>query len=145
MVIKEIVGKRGFTLLELLMVVIVLGVLAALMLPQYQGFVEKARAAEGINTIGAIKSGEALYKMENGSYVDCADAAAISTNLGVTVPPAANALWTYAVSGAGAATYVVTATRTANKAGGQTGATIIMTWTDAGGAVWGGTHTGRPR
>ena len=53
--------RKGFTLLELVIVVIVLGVLASIALPQYAGFVEKARAAEAVATIGSIKTAEIAY------------------------------------------------------------------------------------
>ena len=46
-------NKKAFTLLELLMVVIIIGILATLAVPQYQNFREKAIAAEAIRICGA--------------------------------------------------------------------------------------------
>ncbi len=133
-------GKtKGFTLLELLMVVIIVGVLASLALPQYAGFVEKARAAEATATIGAIKNAQALYKLENGNY------SSVLADLGMgSVPTSGDAqYWTYGTAGTAGTSYTITATRSGKKAAGHTGETIILTWTDANTPpeAWSGTYT----
>jgi prepilin-type N-terminal cleavage/methylation domain-containing protein len=55
-------GTQGFTLLELLMVVVMIAILAAIALPQYIKSAEKARATEAIQILGAIRSAESRYK-----------------------------------------------------------------------------------
>ncbi len=134
-------GKAGFTMLELLMVVIIIGILATLAVPQYMNFVEKARAAEAVNTMGAIRSAENLYKLENGSYTSNPN------NLGITFPVSGtNTYWTYAISGAGETSFSITATRTSRKAPtDMIGKTVILTWNDATGETWSGSHIGAPR
>jgi len=47
--------KKGFTLLELLIVVIIIGILATVALPQYTTTIEKARSAEAVINVGAIR------------------------------------------------------------------------------------------
>ncbi|MFC1667272.1 type IV pilin protein [Candidatus Omnitrophota bacterium] len=53
--------KKGFTLLEVLIVTIIIGVLAAIALPQYVSTIEKARSAEGAIHIGSLRSSMLRY------------------------------------------------------------------------------------
>lgn len=46
--------KQGFTLIELMVVVLIIGILSSVALPQYQKSVEKARAAEALSTLGSL-------------------------------------------------------------------------------------------
>ena len=134
--------RKGFTLIELIMVVIIIGVLAAIALPQYAGFVERARTTEAVNAIGSLKVSEEAVRVETGSYLTCADIAAITSGLGITF---SGVNWTYATVGTAGTSVTMTATRTAAN-GGVAGQTIILTWTAATQAgVWSGTHPNRPR
>lgn len=67
--------KAGFTLIELMVVVIIVGVLAAASVPLYQGNVRRAIRAEAIATMGSIRSAQRVYRAEHGVYFTSADAA----------------------------------------------------------------------
>ena len=62
-------NPQGFTLLELMMVVIIIAILASIALPQYIRLTEKARASEAINVLGAIRASEMRYKSQSPTFV----------------------------------------------------------------------------
>ena len=60
--------KRAFTLIELLVVVLIIGILSAIALPQYQRAVDKSRYATMIQTARSIENAQDVFYMENGYY-----------------------------------------------------------------------------
>lgn len=54
-------NKQGFTLIEMLVVVLIIGILAAVALPQYEKSVSRARAAEAMTTSKTILDAAAIY------------------------------------------------------------------------------------
>ena len=59
--------KRGFTLLELIIVVIILGVLATLGFQQYARAIERSRGAEGRTIIGQVRTAAVAFYTERNS------------------------------------------------------------------------------
>ena len=63
-------GKKGFTLIELMVVVIIVGILAAAAVPIYRGQIKRAIAAEGEALLGSVRTAELVYYSEHGKYLD---------------------------------------------------------------------------
>jgi type IV pilus assembly protein PilA len=57
--------QKGFTLIELMIVVAIIGILAAVALPAYQDYTKRARVTEGFNLAAAAKTGVADYFAAN--------------------------------------------------------------------------------
>lgn len=60
--------QRGFTLIEVLVVVVILGILAALIVPRIMDRPDEARVIAAKNDIRAIQSALNLYRLDNGVY-----------------------------------------------------------------------------
>jgi len=70
---------KGFTLVELIIVIIIVGILASIGLTQYSKVVEKSRAAEARMILGTLRSAQIANYFDVGSYVAVA-------SLGVGAP-----------------------------------------------------------
>ena len=106
------IKRGGFTLLELMVVVIIIGVLASIAWPRYIFITEKSRTSEAKSILGQIRSAEIGYFTENDAYTTNL------TKLSVDVPMACNAsfYYSYSIAGGGVS---FTATATRCTAGGR--------------------------
>lgn len=66
-------GLKGFTLIELLIGVVVIGVLAAVGVPTYMNFLQKARETRIIHYMRAVQKGQELWRAEADSLGYCGD------------------------------------------------------------------------
>ena len=71
-------SEKGFTLIEMMVVVIIVGVLAAIAVPTYTGYVKRATTAEATSTCGAIWGAMQIYALES-DLVAASDRAAIDS------------------------------------------------------------------
>ncbi len=63
-------GSRGFTLIELMVVIVILGILAGLIVPRIMGRPEEAKQLKAKIQIESLETTLKLYKLDNGSYPD---------------------------------------------------------------------------
>ena len=73
--------NKAFTLIEILIVVLIIGSLAAIAVPKYQKAVDKARAAEAITILKNITEAQEVYYLANGEYTDDLENLDIKINL----------------------------------------------------------------
>lgn len=78
--------QKGFTLIELMIVVAIIGILAAIAIPQYQNYVTRAKYQDGSAALESIKTATALCIQENGGDPTACDTDA---DIGTTMPTSA--------------------------------------------------------
>ena len=122
---------RAFTLTEMVIVVVLVGILASMALPRYIRVVEKGRTAEARHVLGLIRDAEIAYYLEFDAYVNSLGP------LGMLLPNTsacnANYYFYYTIAGA-PGTFRVTATRCTGSAGKRPGGfqTYVINITEAG-------------
>ncbi len=81
--------KKGFTLAELLITIVILAVLAAIALPNFRKSSDKANAYLAVATLRSIRAAEQAYFAKNGTYWLATNPTAndFRTNLGVEIAP----------------------------------------------------------
>ena len=91
--------EAGFTLLELLMVVIIIGILATMAMPAYFKTTERTRASEALSILGTIRGAELRYKAQdpNNKYTTSLDA--LDTSVPGSTGQPLSSIWTYSISG----------------------------------------------
>lgn len=123
-------GKRGFSLIELLIVVLIIAILTILSSIIYSNYVRSGRRADGMDATSSIALAEERYRSNNSTYGTLTQAWS-----GGTSSPAG--YYTMAVSSNTATGYTITATATGDQANDieNTTSCATLTYTVSNGSV----------
>ncbi|MCK4864967.1 MAG: prepilin-type N-terminal cleavage/methylation domain-containing protein [Gammaproteobacteria bacterium] len=73
---------HGFTLIELMITMAIIGILAAIAIPSYNGYIKTAKMSEAHNNLAALRLAEEEYFLENNEYFDGNGWSAVQTASG---------------------------------------------------------------
>jgi type IV pilus assembly protein PilA len=82
--------QKGFTLIELMIVIAIIGILAAIAIPAYQNYTIRAQVTEGISLAAGWKTAISEYYAQNGAFPTCSTTVAAGAAGCVSVTGASN-------------------------------------------------------
>jgi prepilin-type N-terminal cleavage/methylation domain-containing protein len=95
---SDIIRQRAFTLMEMLVVIVIIGILGTLSITHFMGSQESALDKEAYSNLKLIAAAEKIYRMEAGEYVAAGNETAINTALRLMLPTGATRKWRYSVT-----------------------------------------------
>lgn len=102
-------SRKGFTLLEMMVVVVIIGILAGLAITQYHTAQDKALEREATSNLKLIAAAERVYRLETGAFVNCSNNSMLNGFLSLMLS-VNNPKWNYTVFNASATNFTANAT-----------------------------------
>ena len=145
-------ARRGFTTIELLIALVILGVLLAIALPNFQSSIRKGRRSEAFSALSVVQQAQERHRSTNAAFTTLLTAAPTATPPGLGLPATRTPTGYYdlAVSSANATTYVATATAVSGTSQANDGDCAVLAVRIEGGNIrygsgtsidWTGTNT----
>jgi len=75
--------SKGFTLVELIIVIVIVGILSIVAVPIYRGYTKKAIATEAKALLGSIATAQRVYYAEFGNYYEISSSVTFNTTLDI--------------------------------------------------------------
>ena len=137
--IRRSTAVNGFTLIELMITVVIVGILASIAYPSYLSQVRKSRRADAVQALAQVQQAQERWRANNTTYsaqlTNTAVLPALPNGLGVS-PATAGGYYTLAVSSNTGTGYVATATAVSGKSqAGDTDCTILTVTVTNGSTV----------
>jgi len=66
-------GKEGVTLIEVMIVVVIVGILAAVAIPAYNDYVTRSRRSDAFTALETVRAAQEMFRAETGAYRNAAD------------------------------------------------------------------------
>jgi len=110
-------AQKGFSLIELIITLAIVGILAVLLMPAYRNYISRGNRSDAVQSILSAQIAEEKYRLNHATYGTLAQIGASATS--------PNGNYTIVITNNAAATYTITATTT----GSQTTDTSCTTFT----------------
>ncbi|NLQ06813.1 prepilin-type N-terminal cleavage/methylation domain-containing protein [Cylindrospermopsis raciborskii LB2897] len=113
---------QGFTLLELLVVIVIIGILSAIALPSFLNQANKAKESEAKTYVSSFNKAQTLYRLENPGF------ATTLNQLSITIPPSTD-FYNYTIGGSGTITNLTASAKDPNSLRGFSGGVTVLSAT----------------